>query len=92
MAKVPPDTYERIKFILFNKLNKRRCYGGIYTPIERLLKSLPPHDRGHGWDVIDDLKKNGWVELHKNNTCASLSLTFRKDILDFLDNNKGKFE
>ncbi len=91
MAKIPPDKYEDIKFNLVDKLDARRCYGGIYTPIERLLKVIPPHDRGYGWDVIDDLRKIGWVELHKNNTCASLSHQHRKEICDYLQRRRGPF-
>ena len=91
MTKIPPDKYEEIKFTLVYKLAKRRCYDGIYTPIERLLKSIPPHDRGYGWAVIDDLKKTCWMELHKNNTCISLSLAYRKEIQEYIDKNRDRW-
>lgn len=82
--KIQPEIYERLKYVILNKLHVRELWENVYTPIERVLKAVKGHDRGCAKDVVEDLRKEGFLLYHKNNTCISLARPKKAEIEEFI--------
>ena len=89
--KIHIETYNRLKFAILDKLHHKEMWENVYMPIERALKAVKGHDRGYAKDVVDDLRKDGLIFYHKNNTCVSLSSSKKPEIEAYLAENEGKF-
>jgi len=79
--------YNRVKYILIKKLVKRRLWGNAYVPCEKLLRSVRGHERGIALNVLRQLVKEGFLILHKNGACVSLSPRMLPEIMHFVRDN-----
>ncbi|KYH42634.1 MAG: hypothetical protein AYL33_001750 [Candidatus Bathyarchaeota archaeon B63] len=79
---------DEIKIIILDKLRKRGCWGGRYTPLDSLVRWLGKRIRGNGRRVrvaISQLVNEGYLILHKRGKTVSLNPTRSREIIKFIE-------
>ena len=84
--KINNETQDRIKYSIFRKLSRSRCWNEKYEPMEYITRAVAGNERGFVKDVLADLKKANFVLFHKNNTCVSLNEKFKAEIEQYVTN------
>ncbi|RLI42985.1 hypothetical protein DRO64_05845 [Candidatus Bathyarchaeota archaeon] len=80
-------TEDEIKIIVLDKLRKRGCWGGRYTPLDSLIRWLGKKIKRNGRRVraaIRQLINDGYLILHKTGKTVSLNPTRSREIMKFI--------
>ena len=80
-------TEVRIKVIVLDKLRKRGCWGGRYTPLDTLIRWLSRRVKRDGRRVrkaIRQLVKDRYLLLHKRGETVSLNPRMSREITELI--------
>jgi hypothetical protein len=80
---------KRVKAIILDKLRKRGCWGGRYTPLDSLVRWLSRKVKRNGRRVrkaVRQLVNKGYLILHKRGETVSLNPSKSKEIANFISN------
>jgi len=78
---------EQVKAIVLDKLRKRGCWGGRYTPLNSLVRWLSRKVKRNGGRVraaVRQLVNEGYLILHKRGETVSLNPSRNREIIDFV--------
>jgi len=66
---------EKLQKHILKRLLRHRKIGEKYTRIEWVISGVPDHEKDMTQvkKAIKELRKKGWIELHKNNKCISIT-------------------
>ena len=90
--KIDDEKRARIKYSIFRKLSRNQYWNEKYLPMEYIRKAVARNDSGFVKDVLEDLKKGGFVLFHKNNACVSLNEKFKAEIEQYVMNHALKIK
>ena len=80
-------TDEQVKAILLDKLRKRGCWGGRYTPLDSLVRWLSRKVKRNGRRIrsaVRQLVNKGYLIPHKKGETISLNPTRSREITEFI--------
>lgn len=80
-------TDKQVKGIVLDKLRKRGCWGGRYTPTNSLVRWLSRKVKRNGRRVraaVRQLVNEGYLILHKRGETVSLNPSKSREIVDFI--------
>ena len=72
---------------ILSKLYRRSLWGKSYTTIENSLSKIPKHNRGKAEEILEELIKEGLLQLHKGGSCVSLNPSAKQEIEDRLEDH-----
>jgi hypothetical protein len=78
---------KQVKAIILDKLGKRGCWGGRYTPLDSLVRWLSRKVKRNGKRVrkaVRQLVDKGYLILHKRGETVSLNPSKTKEIANFI--------
>jgi len=78
----------QIKAIIMDKLRKRGCWGGKYTPLDSLVRWIGRKLKRNGKKVKNAIKQlagEGYLLLHKKGRAVSLNPAKSREIVDFIE-------
>jgi hypothetical protein len=78
---------KQVKAIILDKLRKRGCWGGRYTPLDSLVRWLSRKVKRNGRRVrkaVRQLVNKGYLILHKRGETVSLNPSKSKEIVNFI--------
>jgi len=67
------EKFNWLKHNILNKLLRYDAWENVYIPYDKVLLCVPRHCKGVAKQVVVQLVKEGFLLLHKNNTCLSLN-------------------
>lgn len=69
---------------ILTKMWRRDLFGGRYQPIEQLTSSIPDERSTTVSQALDELHQRGYIQYHKNRTCASINTRYKEEVRNFL--------
>ena len=82
---------KEVKVIVLDKLKKRGCWGGRYTPLDSLIRWLGKKVKRNGRRVrraINQLVNEGYLILHKRGKTVSLNPTRSREIIKLVEERR----
>lgn len=79
---------DQIKAEILNKLYRRGCWGKRYFPVDTLVNWMGKQVKDDGKKirrVINKLRQQGLVQLHKGGKTISLNPNRMREIFEFID-------
>ncbi len=77
-----------VKAVVLDKLFKRGCWGGRYTPLDSLVRWLGRRVRRNGGRVrraVKRLVNDGYLILHKRGKAVSLNPAKSREVAEFIE-------
>ncbi len=85
------EPQQNFKKAILSKLWRRGVFGGRYIPIEKALSKIPRHDWDKAKDVIEEMHREGLVQLHKNKDCISINPPNKDEVKKLLEGHLPDF-
>ncbi|MFC5133489.1 MULTISPECIES: hypothetical protein [Haloferacaceae] len=76
---------------ILTKMWRRNLFGGTYQPVEQITSGIPDERSSTVNEAFDELHQQGYIQYHKNRTCASINPSYKEEVREFLSGHVADY-